>query len=189
MLAVKRLTAAEYFDLDARADGKLELWCGHPVAMAGASPEHNIIAGNILAGVHRTARPHGCFTFTSDQRVAVASGTYTYPDASVACDPRYDDARPASLLNPVLIVEVASDSTAQIDRIDKLDAYTHLDSVQAYWIVEQDRMFATAYTRRGDVWVVETLRTQEAVLACPRPELSLTLAEVYEGLSFEGPAA
>ena len=185
MLAVKRLTAAEYFDFDAQAEGKLELWYGHPVAMAGASSRHNILALNVASGLLAQTRPKGCTTFPSDQRVRLPEGNYVYPDVSVACDPLYDDARPESLLNPVLLVEVVSESTAQTDRRDKLDAYTRLESVQGYWIFEQDRMFATEYTRQGDVWVVRTLHDPSDELVCTPLDLRLTLRDAYDAVPLD----
>ncbi len=189
MLATKRLTAFEYFDLDARHEGKLELWHGHPVAMAGASPRHNIIAANLLGNLWQQTRQRGCNTFPSDQRVGLPDGHYAYPDLSVACGPYYDEARPASLLNPALLVEIVSDSTAQTDRRDKLDAYTRLASVQGYWLIEQDRVFATCYTRQGEAWVVQTLHDPADELACAPLGLLLALADVYRDVPLDGERA
>jgi Uma2 family endonuclease len=108
-----------YLDMDAQADGKLELLNGVVVAMAGASPKHNQIVANLARALGNAleASPP-CRVMTQDQRVSVeATESYVYPDVVVICgEPRFDTrARPASLLNPSAVVEVLSESTLDHD--------------------------------------------------------------------------
>lgn len=111
---------------------------------------------------------------------------YAYPDVSVACgEPQYADERPASLLNPVLLVEVVSDSTAEMDRRTKLEAYTQIESLQAYWIVEQDEPLITHYERRGDTWTVHFTRGLEATLHSAAFDLAVPMADLYDQVPLE----
>lgn len=182
MHAHRRLDSVEYLDFDAAHGGKHEFWHGHIVAMAGASPAHNILMLNIAAVLHGAARRRGCQAFPSDQRVRLPEGHYVYPDLSVACNPQYDEARPASLLNPLLLIEIVSDTTADTDRRAKLGAYTALASVEAYWLFEQDTPYATIYERRGDVWTVRVLHGLDAVLTSPLFDTPFTFADLYAGV-------
>ena len=70
----------------------------------------------------------------------------------VACDPTSEDTRPRTLQNPELIVEVTSDSTQARDHSDKLAAYTELDSLQEYWVLDPKKPLLTQYTRDADGW-------------------------------------
>jgi Uma2 family endonuclease len=77
---------------------------------------------------------------------------YVYPDVVVACEPTYEDTMPRTLQNPDLIVEVTSESTQARDHSDKLAAYTELDSLQEYWVIDPDKPLLTQYTRDAEGW-------------------------------------
>ena len=87
--------------------------------MAGASPEHNQVTGNLAAALHGPMTARGCRLGIGDQRVRTVAGRYSYPDLVFTCGgPRYTDDTPAGdgeanppvLLNPTLVVEVVSPS-------------------------------------------------------------------------------
>jgi Uma2 family endonuclease len=103
---------------------------------------------------------------------------------TVACAPEFDDARPASLLNPLLIVEVASPSTADLDRTVKLEAYTQIASLKAYWIFDQEQPAAMLYERRGDLWAFRALRGLDATLVSPLFDTEFSFADLYDGVEF-----
>jgi Putative restriction endonuclease len=48
---------------------------------------------------------------------------FTYPDISVACEPKFREPNGRTLLNPVLLIEVLSDSTEIYDRTTKVESY------------------------------------------------------------------
>jgi len=54
------------------------------------------------------------------------------------------------LLNPSLIVEVLSDSTAAYDRGDKFALYRRLPSLREYLLIFQDRVRVECYRRSAD---------------------------------------
>ena len=75
-----RFTAREYLALEAVAEVKHEYIGGDIVAMAGAEPEHNLVAGNVRQALASALSAQPCRIFTSDQRVFVeAIGEYFYP--------------------------------------------------------------------------------------------------------------
>src|SRR5579859_4604384 len=113
------ITPEEYLRRERNAETKSEYYDGVIVAMAGASPEHNIIAANVIIQLNAQLRDRGCIPFTGDLRVRVdACNRYFYPDTTLVCgQPTYQMLEGLrSLLNPALIVEVLSDSTAAQDR-------------------------------------------------------------------------
>ena len=178
-LAPRTCTVEAYLERDAAADDvRYEYDNGTLIPMAGAEPEHNQIKDNIAAELRIRLQPDGCWIMTSDQRVRVASG-YVYPDVVVACDPQYEDTRPKTLLNPELLVEVTSESTANRDLQDKLAAYTSLESVEEYWIVKPDRPLLTQYIRDGDEWRVRHHTTLDATVHSPPFEATVRLRDLY----------
>ena len=87
-------------------------------------------------------------------RVKVSSaGLYTYPDVVVVCDePRFEDTHFDTLLNPTVLIEVLSPSTAAYDRGEKFAAYQKLDSLCEYVLISQDRVRVEHYLRQEQAW-------------------------------------
>lgn len=166
-----------YWALDEAAEGKLELLNGVVVAMAGASPRHNLIVANIARALGN-ALSEGCLVFTQDQRVRVrATESYLYPDTVVVCgEPSFDErARPASLENPSAVVEVLSESTRDHDRGAKLEHYRRVDSIDEVLFVHSERRAATLVSRQTDgSW--RLVDTEDRVVFAT---VTLTLDAIY----------
>lgn len=173
----------DYLALDLASDGKLEYLNGVVVAMAGASPRHNQIAANVLGELRVALSGSPCRVLGSDQRVRVSqTGAYLYPDVTVTCaEPRFADDRPASLLNPRLVVEVLSSSTSDHDRGVKLAHYRRLESVHEVVLVEQSERRAEIYRRLEDGrWLIIDVLEGELDLTSVGARLSLD--QVYAQL-------
>jgi Uma2 family endonuclease len=158
-----RFTEAEYLALEAVAEIKHEYIGGDIVAMAGAEPEHNLIAGNVRDALAVALSERPCRTFTSDQRVFVeAVGEYFYPDVVLTCvDPIYVDTKPRSLVNPHVIVEVLSDSTERKDRGEKWLAYQTIPTLTDYVMVASTRRKLEHYHRSTDgSWTLRVLHDE-----------------------------
>ena len=149
-VAPKPLTVEAYLARDLDAEGRLEFLNGTVTDVAGAEPEHNQVKDNIARELGNRLIERGCWVTSSDQRVHVGDGNYVYPDVVVACDPAYDDEhRPRTLLNPELVAEVTSGSTAARDHGEKLAAYARVAGLHEYWVAEPDRALLTQFVRTG----------------------------------------
>lgn len=194
------MTVEEYLAFDAAApEGeRYEYWDGivvpihgydeaGTVAMAGASPAHTQIAINLAAALHGPMTTRGCRGGTGDQRVRTEEGRYGYPDLVFVCDePVYTDDVPPVLLNPTLLIEVASPSTAGRDRGRKLTAYTQIDGLLEYWMVEPDRPELTRVVRQPDGWGLEFALGLDAVAASDALAVAVPLADVYRLVDLDG---
>ncbi len=105
--------------------------------MTGAGRNHNLIALNIASELRARLRNRDCETYMSDMRVGIpAASLYTYPDVVVVCgEPRFGDEEVDTLLNPTLLFEVPSKSTASDDRIMKFGYYRTIESLAEYLLV------------------------------------------------------
>ena len=184
------VTDDEYIEHERRSETKHELIHGVIVAMAGASPVHNAIVGNLLRALGALLKDRRCLVFPSDQRVHIeATGLFTYPDVSVACDeihfhPKFRD----TLLNPRVLVEVLSDSTEAYDRGAKFGHYRTIPSLQEYVLVSQHAHRVEHYRRLdSDQWVFTAYDGAAASVALPILGCALPLAEVYDKLDMLAP--
>ena len=122
----------EYLDGELHGELRHEYIDGQVYAMTGASRAHGLIVNALAYALTPGARRKQCQLFTSDMKVRLKVGGKTlfyYPDLVLSCDP--DDREPYFSRSPCLIIEVLSESTARIDRREKLLAYQTLPSLMA----------------------------------------------------------
>jgi Uma2 family endonuclease len=146
------LTPEEYLAVERRSEGKSEYLAGEVFAMVGASKRHNLIVSNIIRVLGNQLLNRPCNVYPSDMRVKVTPlGKYTYPDVVVACDEElFDDAENDTLLNPVVIFEVLSESTEAYDRGKKFEHYQYIESLKEYLLVSQAPCRVEQFVRQDE---------------------------------------
>lgn len=173
------MSVEDYLEMEKTATVRHEYVAGEVYAMTGASRRHNRISGNIYRRLAGAAAGGPCRAYMETVKLRIDDVFY-YPDVMVACedepeDPYYED-------SPCLVVEVVSPSTESTDRREKLAAYKRIPGLKAYLIVDQERVRVERHFRDEDgVWRRGDL-VDEGRFSVPCPEVSLSLAEVYEGL-------
>lgn len=181
------LTPHEYLARERLAETKSEYLRGEMFAMSGASREHNLIATNVSAELRQQLRERPCEFYQADMRVNVRpTGLYTYPDVTVVCgEPRFEDAEVDTLLNPTVLVEVLSPSTADYDRGGKFAHYRRLESLREYVLISQDRSLVEHYVRQGaDQWLLTEQRGLGAKLVLASIACRIALEEIYLKVQF-----
>jgi Uma2 family endonuclease len=174
-------TAQEYLAWDRQQPTKHEFFQGEVFAMGGATREHNLLVVNITAELRNALRKKPCETYASDMRVKVpATGLYAYPDASVACGkPEFEDGTLDTLLNPLVLVEVLSDSSERCDRGKKFEQYRSIPSLTDYVLVSQDHVLVEHFRRgEGGTWVLSEVRAGGRVELLG-PGCALEVDEIY----------
>lgn len=135
----EKATIQEYLEYLDSIEGRAEFYDGVIYDMPGSSISHVRISGNIFAELHVSLRGSACEPFTTDLKTEVESErTYTLPDVAVVCGPlELSNVREDIVRNPILVVEVLSESTARFDSTKKFDKYKMLQSLMEYVLVEQ----------------------------------------------------
>jgi Uma2 family endonuclease len=177
------LSPEEYLAIERRAEYKSEYVDGVMYAMAGGSERHNLIAANIIISMGVQLRNRPCRVYPSDLKVRVPnSKRFFYPDVSVVCgETRFAGDERDVILNPILIVEVLSESTAAYDRGKKFLSYQQIDSLQEYLLVSQDEVIVEHYVRQNnDTWLyTKAIGLEEAILL-PSIECEVALRDIYD---------
>ena len=146
-------TPEEYITQERKAHYKSEYLNGQIFAMSGASRAHSLITSNISNRLYNQLMESDCEVHSSDMRVQPSPIAYFYPDVLVACgELRFADDVFDTLLNPVVIVEVLSPSTAAYDRGEKFEHYQQLASLRDYVLVSQNRFCVEHYRRQEGQW-------------------------------------
>jgi Uma2 family endonuclease len=176
------LTPEEYLEIERRAERKSEYFRGEMFAMAGASRRHVVIVANLVREFGNRLDAGPCEIYSNDMRLRVSStGLYTYPDVMVACgDPQFADDQIDTVLNPILIVEVLSESTEAFDRGKKFEQYRTLPSLREYLLVAQDAPRIEQYTRQpDDRWLLAVTHGRDASIRLASIDCALPLARIY----------
>lgn len=181
-----QLTPEEYLDWERKAPFKNEYLSGQILAMSGASLAHNVITGNIFNGLYNQLVNRDCETYTGKMRVKARPITsYFYPDVTVVCDePRFEDDVFDTLLNPTVVVEVLSRSTAAYDKGEKFKSYKQLTSLQEYILVSQDRVNVERHFRLGTQWRAIEFQEFADILSLDSIRCELPLGHIYRRVKF-----
>jgi Uma2 family endonuclease len=188
-IPVTKLSLDEYLELDKNSEERYEFFDGEIFAMAGGSPSHSRIGLNICNELAQKLRGRNCEAFNSEMRIKVpAILPYCYPDASVVCgEPIFDELNGQSrLLNPIVIVEVLSPSTAAYDLGKKFTAYQSIESFQEYLIIAQDSAHVIQHVKQSNGrWLRIEIDGLDSEIFLESLNITLTMSDLYERVAFQ----
>jgi Uma2 family endonuclease len=118
--------------------------------------------------------------YSKDIKVSTPDGNAIfYPDI-VLVPLREQDAYSYVAINPILIIEVLSDSTRRYDSTDKFIQYRKIDSLQYYLLVEPEKKVVIFYEKAKDGnWVGKTFTEDAEEVKLPLLNASLKLGDIY----------
>jgi len=166
-LRIPHLEPQAYLEWESAQAAKHEYVKGEVFAMVGATSGHVTVALNVAIALRQSLRGGPCRVFVSDMKLHVArANAYFYPDVLVTCDP-HDLAQQQFKSNPVLIVEVLSESTAGYDRGEKFAHYRSLDSLREYLLIDPDKRLVDLFRRddAGNWALITPAATDQVMLA------------------------
>ena len=181
MQTILKISPEEYLEQEAQAEHKSEYHAGEVRAMAGASFNHNIIVANLLGELYICFKQKKCKVLPSDMLVKLPiCERYVYPDVTIVCsEVQKEKYRGLELLlNPTIVIEVLSESTAAKDSHEKMECYFTLESLQEYWLVDSESISVKSYKRNPENdWVLHLSKNLEEVLKIG--EYEVLLKDIY----------
>lgn len=183
------ISEEDYLTMEAVSPVKHEYFDGEIFQMAGASERHNNIAGNIYGELYGQLKRGSCKVYQNDMRLYIEKeGIYTYPDVMVVCGKpeikKYKNLD--NILNPVLIVEVLSPSTADYDKGAKFEQYRTIESFREYLIVSQNAKQIIRYTKQADgSWNLMDFIGDKTEIELSSIECTLKMEDIYDKVDFE----
>ena len=176
------VSVEDYLSAERNSSIKHEYLGGVVHAMSGGRNRHNLVASNTLLALGSRLRGKGCRAFNSDTKIRIrlpGQTRFYYPDVSVVC--RQNPLDDVFQDQPVLIVEVLSDSTRRTDLGEKAEAYQSITTLETYLLIEP-RTHAVIALRRGDAgFERKVYKGMSEVVPLPHLGIELPLSEIYEG--------
>jgi len=182
----KFISHLDYLEMEKTAECKSEYYHGEIFAMTGASHNHNIITGNVFASIHSSLRETGCIVYTGDMKIQIdAAMHYAYPDVSVVCGQiEFAENRNDIVTNPVLIVEVLSESTKDYDRGSKFKAYRGIGSLRDYILIDQYAYYVEYFFKnKAGKWELNEFEKLGDVFTIGSLGAELSLENIYYRLN------
>ena len=181
----KIYTMDEYFSIENCSDIRHGFEDGRLISKFGSTLNANEIVGNFISTLQRILRKSDFRIFGHSIRTIVHERRlYRYPDLVITASNTIKDIR--HVTEPVLIVEVLSESTEEIDRNKKFRQYTALPSLQYYLMIHQDMALIEFYQRKGQTNTFEFNFFDKFSETINLPVLgtSITMEDIYEGINF-----
>jgi Uma2 family endonuclease len=184
----KYYTPEEYLSLEETSEDKNEYRQGEIIPMVGATTNHNQIAGNFYRRFPLTINNQDYYTYMETVRLWLSDYTiYTYPDVMVIKgQPLYQGNSQSNVINPLIIVEVLSNSTQAYDRGDKFKFYRSLPTFQEYILIEQSSYSVERYYKqKDDQWLIDFVTGENAVLQLVSVDWQISFQDLYQRVNFD----
>ena len=184
----KYYTPEEYLALEETSEDKNEYRQGEIIPMVGATTNHNQIAGNFYRRFPLTINNQDYYTYMETVRLWLSDySIYTYPDVMVIQgQPLSQGNSQSNVINPLIIVEVLSNSTQAYDRGDKFKFYRSLPTFQEYILIEQSSYSVERYYKqKDDQWLIDFVTGENAVLQLLSVDWQISFQDLYQRVNFD----
>lgn len=185
----QKMTPEDYLEFEKNSELRHEYFDGEIFTMVGARKNHNRVNSNVSRMLGNQLLNRSCDVFISDMRVKIPEiEKYTYPDIVVACDKvEFAEEELDSLLNPVVIIEILSDTTESYDRGLKFTHYRLIESLQEYILISQYHCQVEKFKRDNDkqgIWFYSSVEDINSSIKIDSINCELALSEVYHRVEF-----
>jgi Uma2 family endonuclease len=178
-LSKSRMSVDEYLAWVDGQRGRYELSDGTVVAMSPESAAHAerkaAVHAALLAGVRDRRLP--CHVLPDGMTVRIGEATAYEPDALVYCGAKIAPSA-VEVPDPVIVVEVLSPSTRDIDLSVKLADYFRVPSVAHYLIVDPEKPRVIHHARSVSETILTRIVTAGDIVLDP-PGLVIAVADIY----------
>jgi Uma2 family endonuclease len=125
--------------------------------------------------------------FVTDQRLWIPKlDQYTYPDIMVT--PRPPELKPDrkdTVMKPILLAEVLSDSIEKYDRGEKFEAYRTIPTFQEYLLIAQAKPHVEHYVKQAEnQWLFTDYDDLNQSFDLQSVGVTMALADLYEAVEF-----
>ena len=129
-----------------------------------------------------------CEVFMNGMKIWIEEkDLFTYPDLVLVCGksefyPERDD----TITNPIVIIEVLSDSTRNYDRVEKFEFYRALPTFQEYVLVDQYRIHVEHfYLEDKGKWIYTDYSDKNDVLKFHNIAFQISIKDIYNRVDFK----
>ena len=148
---------------------------------APGSRKVNLIATNTTIALGSRLSGQKTEIYVNGMRVQLASNVLCYPDVVlVSGNPEFTDSNEDVLKNPTGVVEILSQSSDPMEKMQKVESYLAIPSIKECLIVRADEMRIEHYSRQNaKQWLYRIYDERDAVISLDSVNCKLSLSEIY----------
>ena len=189
-------TIEDYLEIERSSDERYEFLDGEIYLMAGESDAHGDICTNLVREISFQLKGTPCRVRSKDTKVRSGAepqnartmkGMFSYPDVVVFCgELEHHDEYKDILINPSVVIEVLSESTAEFDRGEKFMRYRNWNpTLTDYILVSQDKPVVEHYVRHDNgTWILHEYHGLSENFKIDSINCVLSLAEIFDRVEF-----
>ena len=180
-------TPEEYLALEEKSLEKHEYRDGEIIAMPGGTTAHNQITLNFCRKFPLSIADQEYYLYMNDVRLWIAQyRLYTYPDIMIIKGhPIYEGDGTVNVTNPLIIIEVLSQSTRNYDWTDKFKFYRSIPGFQEYLLIDQSRYYVAQYVcQESNKWFFQDDEGEEAILKVATIDFEISFQDLYQRVDF-----
>jgi Uma2 family endonuclease len=184
------ISMEDYLEMEYSSLERHEYVNGKIRTMPYTSEAHQLIVSNIIALLSVYFRNREEKILASDRLLLVPACNKTYyPNVNIFPNEiEYRDFRSKMkvALNPLVVIEVLSESTEHVDRGEKWRCYQTIPTLLQYILVSQETMLVETFSRQSNLydWRYNSYSEKEILIAVG--ECSLSLTDIYHKVVFAG---
>lgn len=185
LLPISAISSEEYLALEVESDTRNEYRNGE-IVPTGGTPAHNKLASALNALLWFALRDQPLSLFMTDQRLWIpAANIHTYLDIMVTRDPLvFQAGRRDTVMNPMFVAEVLSDSTKAYDRTDKFAAYRSIECFEEYLLIDQAKVGVEHYVKQAEnQWLFASYDRLDVQLVLTSLGTQVSLADLYSTIN------
>ncbi len=168
------MTVEEYLAFVRQAPVNHEYVAGFAHPIQEPSERHSTIVANLRQCLSSDSAASRARVLQAPTRMEIERELHYYPDLAIALNDDGDDAK----LLPIVVVEVASQLTHQIDDREKFLYYQQLQSLQQYLIVDENSRHITLFDFTSDHWKATDV-VDAGTIKLAGVDISLSLDDIY----------
>lgn len=180
-------TVDEYMALERQSPARHEFINGEIRPMPYTSENHSLLIANLIGTLHVGLKGTACRVYPSDRMLHVPDcNRFYYPDVMVVCGESqffYHKLKMHATLNPTVLIEVLSDSTAAFDEVDKWNCYKKIKTLRQFLLVSQNRMLVELFNRVADSneWLNTSADSPEQTIQVA--DCAISLPDLYASVA------
>ena len=188
-LKTELYTPETYLEMERQSATRHEFIDGEIFQMAGESLSHSRICINLGGEVRNRLKGKSCEALSPNMKVRTSTASlFSYPDLTIVCgEPQFHDTKKDVLVNPKVIIEVLSPSTAEYDRTTKFQKYRMgNETLTDYILVSQDKIFVEHFAKQSNgIWGYQSFAELNVFFEIESIKTDLSLREIYDRVEFE----
>jgi Uma2 family endonuclease len=170
----------EYLAFENASEERHEFHNGDIIAMPGNTSYHERLLVRLFVALDKTLNPSAFTMFGSNLKTMIPTyHRFVYPDITIVRgEGEFQDHEQRELLNPTVIIEILSPSTAHRDLTDKFEYYRSIPSLEEVAFFAQDRINAEVFRKNAQGrW--EIVEIENGIVEFASVQAKVSLAEIY----------